>query len=156
MTDTYPIGRRAVLLAEDDMEMRLMLSLTLQRERWTVIECKHGVDLLTHVEPLLNGEAGVEYDLIVTDIRMPGITGMEVAKGIAGLPGCPPIILITAFGDEKTHEQARELGVAAILDKPFDMQDFTGAVHDAMMHSDFQRDKGKAVAALQKNGMQTE
>jgi len=45
MTDTYPIGRRAVLLAEDDMEMRLMLSLTLQRERWSVIECKHGVDM---------------------------------------------------------------------------------------------------------------
>jgi CheY-like chemotaxis protein len=148
MADTFQKSRRAVLLAEDDMEMRVMLSLVLQRERWSVIECKHGVDLLTHVAPLLNGEEGVEYDLIVTDVRMPGVTGMEVVKDIAGLPGCPPIILITAFGDAEIHERASELGVVAILDKPFDMQDFKGAVHNAMIQSDLQESKGKPVVAM--------
>jgi len=145
VTDAFQKSRRAVLLAEDDMEMRLMLSEFLQREGWSVIECKDGADLLTQVEPLLQGEEGVEYDLMVTDIRMPGATGMEVVEGIAHLPGCPPIILFTAFGDAETHARARELGVAAILDKPFDMRDFTGAVRDAMIQSDFQRGKGKAL-----------
>ena len=155
MTEKFQQGRRAVLLAEDDMEMRLMLSLTLQREGWSVIECKDGAELQTQVEPLLQGEEGVEYDLIVTDIRMPGATGMEIVEGIAGLPGCPPIILITAFGDAGTHARARELGVAAILDKPFEMQVFIGAVRDALVQSDLREGEGEIVAATKKDEVQT-
>jgi CheY-like chemotaxis protein len=98
-----------------------------------VIECKDGACLSAQLAPLLNGEIDVEYDLIVTDIRMPGVTGMEVVEGLAGLPGCPPMILITAFGDAETHERAHQLGVAAVLDKPFEIEDFTRVVHDVLM-----------------------
>ena len=153
VTEKFKQSRRVVLLAEDDMEMRLMLSLTLQGEGWSVIECKDGADFLSQVEPLLQGEEGVEYDLIVTALRMPGATVVAVIEGIAGLPGCPPIILITAFGDADAHARARELGAAVILDKPFDMHVFTGAVYDALKQSDLQEGKGKPVAEIQKNVM---
>jgi CheY-like chemotaxis protein len=133
MTENYKQARRVVLLAEDDMEMRLLLSLTLQKEGCSVIECKDGVDLLAQIGPLLKGENEVEYDLIVTDIRMPGVSGLEVVEGLAGLPGGPPVILITAFGDVETHDHARQLGVAAVLDKPFEIEDFIKAVHDVLM-----------------------
>lgn len=127
--------RREVLLAEDDMEMRLLLSLELQKRGCAVIECENGVSLVEQLEPLLNGATEVEYDLIITDIRMPGITGMEIVEALARLPQCPPLILITAFGDEKTHDRARRLGVAAILDKPFEIQDFLSGVDEALTHS---------------------
>jgi CheY-like chemotaxis protein len=133
MTENHKQARRVILLAEDDMEMRLLLSLTLQKEGYSVIECNDGVNLSAQLESLLNGEIDVEYDLIVTDIRMPGVSGLEVVQGLAGLPGCPLIILITAFGNPETHEPAHQLGVAAVLDKPFEIEDFTKLVHDVLM-----------------------
>jgi CheY-like chemotaxis protein len=133
MTEKFEQGRRVVLLAEDDLEMRLLLSLALQKDGWSVIECKDGMNLLAQLGPLLNGQNEVECDLIITDIRMPGVTGMEVVEGLAGLPGCPPVILITAFGDAETHERARQLGVAAVLDKPFEIEEFIRVVHDVLM-----------------------
>jgi CheY-like chemotaxis protein len=133
MTEKFEQGRRVVLLAEDDLEMRLLLSLALQKDGWSVIECKDGMNLLAQLGPLLNGQNEVECDLIITDIRMPGVTGMEVVEGLAGLPGCPPVILTTAFGDAETHERARQLGVAAVLDKPFEIEEFIRVVHDVLM-----------------------
>jgi CheY-like chemotaxis protein len=136
MTENFQHSRRVVLLAEDDMEMRLLLSLALQKEGCSVIECKDGLNLSAQLEPLLNGKNEVEYDLIVTDIRMPGVSGLEVVQDLTGLPGCPPMVLITAFGDAETHERGRQLGVAAVLDKPFEIEDFISVVHDALMVPD--------------------
>ncbi|GAB6909706.1 conserved hypothetical protein [Desulfosarcina cetonica] len=129
MSDQSEQNLGIVLLAEDDAEMRILLSLALKKNQCKVIECKNGVELLSKIEPILNGEKDVGYDLIITDIRMPGITGMEVLEGIAGLPGCPPMILITAFGDPQTHEKGRQFGAAAVLDKPFELAELTGIVH---------------------------
>ncbi len=133
MTGNNKQSLRVVLLAEDDMEMRLLLSLALQKEGCSVIECKDGVNLAAQLEPVLNGEIEVEYDLIITDIRMPGVSGLEAVQGLACLPGCPPMILITAFGDAETHERARQVGVAAVLDKPFEIEDFIRVVRDVLM-----------------------
>ena len=63
------------------------------------------------------------FDLIISDIRMPGITGMTILDGVQLFEGFPPMILITAFGDEETHAEAKRLGVAAIFDKPFDLDE---------------------------------
>ena len=73
-----------------------------------------------------------EFDVIVSDIRMPGVTGLSVLAGLRGIEGTPPIILISAFGDEETHAEARELGAAALLDKPFEMSDLLDRVRDAI------------------------
>ena len=64
----------------------------------------------------------MEYDLIISDIRMPGVTGLEVLEGASQTDGFPPMILITAFGNEETHEQAERLGAVAFLDKPFEIE----------------------------------
>jgi len=133
MSENSEREQQVVLLAEDDVEMRLLLSLALKKDRYKVIECKNGVELLSRIEPILKGTQDVGYDLIVTDIRMPGITGLEIIEGISGLPGCPPMILITAFGDKKIHEKGRQFGVAAVLDKPFELEEFTNVVHEALM-----------------------
>ena len=144
MDEKFGQGRRVALLAEDDMEMRLLLSLSLQNDGWSVIECNDGMGLLAQIAPLLDGEKEVAYDLIITDIRMPGVTGMEVVEGLAEMPGCPPMILITAFGDVETHEHARQLGVAAVLDKPFEIDAFIRAAHDALAAPSTAKRKGSS------------
>ena len=126
-----------ILLAEDDKEMRAMLAFALRKAGYRVTECSNGVELLTHLEPFLlpNGIGQKDVALIISDIRMPGFTGMEVLEGTSKKEGFPPMILITAFGDEKTHALAGKLGVAAMFDKPFDMDDLLAKVH-GLLHTD--------------------
>jgi DNA-binding response OmpR family regulator len=68
------------------------------------------------------------FDLIVSDIRMPGFTVLEVMAGMRRLLFRTPIVLITAFGDARTHLRAHQLGAAAVFDKPFDLDDLRASV----------------------------
>jgi len=120
-TDTIPYR---VLLAEDDKEMRALLAHSLLRAGFEVVDCPDGWDLIEHIEhQLLFGDRSENIDIIVSDIRMPGPSGIEVLRGLGGIEGFPPMVLITAFGDDKTHSLALKLGAAAIFDKPFDVDE---------------------------------
>jgi len=123
-----------ILLAEDDNEMRAMLVFALHKAGYEVIECSDGLGLLTHLEPFLfNTEFEFkDVALIISDIRMPGFTGLEVLEGMQNSEGFPPMILITAFGDRKTHAIAEKYGAAAVFDKPFDLDDLLAKVHELL------------------------
>jgi len=112
--------------------MRSLLTLSLRRAGFRVTACRDGSDLLSYLTPFILHEQPVEFDLIVSDIRMPLITGLEILEDLPQREGFPPIILITAFGDEHTHERARDLGAAAMLDKPFQMEELVWLVRDAL------------------------
>ena len=129
MADDSPLR---VLIAEDDDEFRAALCEGFQDAGYQVTSCRHGVDLVRELRSLETPARPEEFDVIVSDIRMPGITGLSVLAGLRGMDGIPPIILITAFGDEETHAEARELGAAALLDKPFEMSELLGKVRDAV------------------------
>lgn len=113
-----------VLVADDVPEMRSLLVTALSRAGYRVQECRDGWDLLkglkSYILPMPREE---KVDLVISDIRMPGLTGLEVLEGAKCAEDFPPVILITAFGDEETHRQAVEGGVAVLLDKPFDLDD---------------------------------
>ena len=114
----------SILLAEDDEEMRKLLALMLRKEGYWVTECPDGLSLLDMLSSFfLNDEEHENFNLIISDIRMPGITGMEILMGANEMDNFPPIILITAFGDKETHMQAERLGAAALFDKPFDIKE---------------------------------
>ena len=125
-------GPYRILLAEDDYEMRTLLAMALQKSGYEVIECSDGTEMLMRSAAfLLPGEfASDPLDLIISDIRMPGVTGLEVLEGTTENEGFPPMILITAFGDERTHAMANQFGAAAIFDKPFDVDVLLEKVRD--------------------------
>jgi len=127
-----PIGKSAprILLAEDDYDMRILLAWSLRESGYEVVECPDGIHLLDHVGSFFPPADPEDFDLIISDIRMPGVTGLEVLEGTREYKGFPPMILITAFGDEETHEQARRLGAVAIFDKPFDIDDLLTKVRE--------------------------
>ena len=114
--------------------MRSLLTLSLRRAGFRVTACRDGSDLLSYLTPFILHEVPVEFDLIVSDIRMPLITGLEILEDLPQREGFPPIILITAFGDQHTHERARHLGAAAMLDKPFKMEDLLLLVRESLAH----------------------
>jgi two-component system OmpR family response regulator len=131
--------RPAILLAEDDDDMRTELARWLQREGYAVRECRNGAQLLDELAGYFEAKPGSTpgdtFDLIISDIRMPGIFGSTVADGARDIPGFPPTILITAFGSDETHEAARHSGVEAVFDKPFAMKDLLQKVREILSRS---------------------
>ncbi|MCG8421445.1 MAG: response regulator [Proteobacteria bacterium] len=121
-----------ILAADDDVTMRTMLGASLRRAGFDVLLAKNGEDLLAELDAT-NG-AGNAPDLVITDIRMPGTSGLEVLARIRKAVPLLPVILITAFGDRKTHERARALGASAVLDKLFDLRELRRHVEALIGH----------------------
>ena len=124
-----------ILIAEDDDEMRALLSQTLKAKGYIVSECSNGFQLINELRFFEKPKEEERYNLIISDIRMPGLIGTEVLEAASLSPDSPPIILITAFGDAETHDQARRFGAVAILDKPFDMDDLVKVVENVLYGS---------------------
>ena len=115
-----------ILLAEDDQEMRAMIAVQLRDDGYDVIEARNGVELMRAARRF--EDALLPFDLIVTDIRMPGWNGLEALDHLRRSGNNVPVIVMTAFGDARIHALAESLGAAVVLDKPFDLDDLRTAV----------------------------
>jgi len=113
-----------VLVAEDQREMRVLMCEVLRREGYEVVEAASGTELVERlVQGMVADDDARAPDLIVTDVRMPGCSGLEVLARLRRNDWSTPVILITAFGDLATHEEAQRLNAAYVLDKPFELDD---------------------------------
>src|SRR5215217_802540 len=111
------------LVAEDQPEMRALLRRALQRQGYEVVEAADGPGLVQAIIDGLLADQTLVPDLIITDVRMPGYSGLEVVARLRREGWTTPVILITAFGDAQVHRDAALLGAARVLDKPFAMED---------------------------------
>ena len=119
-----------ILLAEDDPEMRVLLAVTLEGDGFEVVQVGDGARLLHQIgNASRQADKRSTFDLIISDVRMPKLSGMEVLGVLAYLKVFTPFIIITAFGDEALHAEAQRLGAAAVLDKPFDIDDLRAEIH---------------------------
>ena len=126
-----------VLLVEDDREMRRVVAEALRSDGYEVIELTDGGRFLVEIAALLKSDGGpTSLDLIVSDIRMPVCTGLQILAALRDAHWRTPVILMTAFGDEATHRQAANLG-AVLIDKPFEVDDLRTAAAKLLL-----RDRG--------------
>ena len=116
-----------VWLAEDDSEMRRLLVSLLLEDGYIVTAVQDGGSLLDLLRNLADYQADDRPDLIISDIRMPGWTGLDGLAFLRRMDFTIPMLLITAFGDEETHRRAHRYR-ARVLDKPFDMDELRDAV----------------------------
>ncbi len=127
-----PVRPGRVLLAEDDLELRSLIAMVLRRNGFQVEMATDGSEALERLASTVLGRAsGRSPDLLITDYRMPKFDGLDVIEALRLVGVRTPIILITAFGDAATHARAEALGVTAVLDKPFDLQDLLSLAHRA-------------------------
>lgn len=117
-----PTTRTRVLVAEDHREMRELLVAVLSTDH-EVLAARNGDDLLTQLR-----YAEAPIDVVVTDLRMPGLDGLTALRYLRHAGVRAPVVLITAFGDPATHTEARKLGAAAVFDKPFSIVDLRSRV----------------------------
>ncbi|RJS24191.1 response regulator [Corallococcus sp. H22C18031201] len=128
-------GERApprILVAEDQSEMRALIRRMLEREGYEVVEAADGPDLVRAIIEGLLADVTRAPDLIITDVRMPGYSGMEVLARLRREAWTTPVILITAFGDAGLHQEAQRLGATCVLDKPFEMEALRAVVEAAL------------------------
>lgn len=123
-----------ILLAEDDTDMRMLLARALTLEGYRVTECSNGIQLLDRLSGFLEERPAEHVDAVISDICMPGLTGLEILQGLQGSQCLPPTIMITAFGDEATHAEADRAGAAVTLDKPFDVEELVTNVRRILRH----------------------
>ncbi len=125
MIDPRPVGVQArptgalarVLVVEDDEDLRHALGAVLLERGLSVMLAGNGreaVDL----------QATGRCDVVVCDIRLPGLTGFEVAKRLRLLQPRPRVILITAYPDWKVYDEAYDVGAVGLLRKPLDLEAF--------------------------------
>ena len=101
----------SILVAEDDEVSRLYLTTLLRRENWDIDEAANGREA---VDLFRQGD----YDLILMDISMPGLDGVQAAKTIRETNSAIPILAITAHGEGELQEEFRQAGMNDVLRKP--------------------------------------
>jgi excisionase family DNA binding protein len=111
-TVTPPAGRPRVLVADDEASVRDLLSKTL-----TLAE--YDVDLAPDGRVAMDRLRVLPYDLLITDLKMPGVDGLTVIREARRLKADIPIIIITGFSTEASAIEALNLGVSGYLTKPF-------------------------------------
>ncbi len=109
-------GRRHILIADDDEAIRKLLKTVLEEAGYTTSEAANGQDAL---EGIKSGA----YDLVLLDMRLPGMTGLDVLRQLRAKQGEVPVILMTAYGSPNIAIQASSLGAYGYVTKPFELDD---------------------------------
>jgi DNA-binding response OmpR family regulator len=113
-----PHERPLIALAEDSPDLRELLASALESAGYRVVQVGTGAHLLATVRRLI--AEGAPLRLIITDVRMPTLDGLDAARALRAAGNATPLILMTAYGDAWTRTQAAELG-AQLLDKPLSL-----------------------------------
>lgn len=122
-----------ILLVEDDDEMRRLLATVLRRDGHRVAEARDGEEALDWLGLcLFDGSLERIPSLIVSDVRLPNFTGIELLEGLLCAREAIPTILITGFPDAQIRADAEELGAECVMEKPFDLDELRAAVHTAL------------------------
>lgn len=124
---------QCVWLVEDDDQIRELIAAVLRSEGFEVVELCDGIEALNHLAvAVVFADEVRRPDLVVTDIRMPNFSGLDVLMGMRECEIRPPVMLITAVRDEEIHREARRLGAVEVLTKPFGVEAFLEAVDQAV------------------------
>jgi two-component system response regulator PilR (NtrC family) len=116
-----------ILIVDDEKSMRELLAIALEPEG-------HTVRTVPSVPAARDALAGDTYDLIVSDISMPGETGLDLLEEIRRLTPDVPVILITAYASMEAAKKAFALGVFDCIDKgaSFNVEEFRTVVRNAL------------------------
>jgi CheY-like chemotaxis protein len=116
---------RKVLVVDDDPAVRKSIDRVLTNKGYAVITAQNGEEALRK----LNEE---KYDLVYTDIRMPGIDGLEVAEQVKARKPWTPVVIITGYGTDAAEARAKAAGVSSFVHKPLSPEMIEDSARDAL------------------------
>jgi CheY-like chemotaxis protein len=114
--DQFELSHKKILIVDDEVDLREIVASELEFAGATIFQAEN----VLSAQEILDQQ---QVDLIVSDIRMPGATGIDLLKYIKSRDvKSPPIILITGFADI-TLQDAYHLGAEALINKPFKLEE---------------------------------
>lgn len=119
---------QTILIVEDDKNLQLTLTHILKEEGYEVIATMWGC---MAIEEVKKGSP----DLVLLDIILPGMNGMQVLERMKKIDRKLPVIMITGYGSTETAIKAIELGAYDYINKPFDYDKLTGKIFTALSRS---------------------
>ncbi|MBU0463755.1 MAG: sigma-54 dependent transcriptional regulator, partial [Proteobacteria bacterium] len=132
-----------ILVVDDDDQLRISFCKLLKEENYAVISAA-------------SGEAGVDIveqnplDLVILDMRLPGINGMETFKRIKKIDSKLPVIIVTAYGTTQIAIEATKMGAYDYVLKPFDVPEMLNLIEQAIEAGYFMRSPVKVDASPDK------
>lgn len=135
---------RTILIADDEPGIRRVLEAMFSKEGFNVLTAQNGKNALDLV-------AANRIDLLITDLIMPDMTGVELLRSVKdSQPHCAAI-MITAFGTIKTAVDALKLGAYNYLTKPFELDEVRAQVKQALAHQALQEENVQLKQQLKTN-----
>lgn len=123
-----------ILVVDDAIYMRKLLFDLLKQNGG------YRVEVASSAEEALEKIKGAAFDLIISDIMMPGMNGFELLKEIRAMNIETALIFITGYGSVDAAVEAIKLGVIDYIEKPFDIEQFKNLVSKILNEQRFQRD----------------
>ena len=121
-----------ILLIEDEERTRRSISMVLENEGFIVKEAANGLEAL---DVLMNNQAdgSDKFDLLLTDIVMPEMTGLELIDKVKKAHLSLPIVVISGYRDNRMMAQLVKLGCPQFLDKPFKADVLLNCINQVLM-----------------------
>lgn len=132
--------KATLLVVDDEPALRIALQDILEDEGFGVVTAVDGHQALDRLD------AHPDIALIISDLRMPGMGGMDLLSKVSARVDAPGIIVITAHGDERTAVDAMKLGALDYFGKPFEVDDLLKVVRRALQTSDTSRENRRLKA----------
>jgi two-component system response regulator PilR (NtrC family) len=114
-----------ILIVDDELSMRELLSIMLRKEGHEVVTAENGELAIKAIQSDI-------FDLVITDLKMPHMDGMTLLKAIKESSPDTIVIIITAFGTTEGAEKARSLGAYDYIGKPFNNDEIKLVIHNAL------------------------
>jgi DNA-binding response OmpR family regulator len=124
-----------ILLVDDEQPIQTLLSFPLQRDGYEVVQASDGREALARFSEQ-------QFDLVVLDLMLPRMDGLEVCKRLRAKGSTVPIIMLTAKSEEIDKVLGLELGADDYITKPFSMREFRSRVKAALRRAGMAREDG--------------
>ena len=122
-----PRGTERILFVDDEPSLVMLAERMLERLGYTVTSCTNSLEALE-----LFRSAPDTFDLVVTDMTMPGLTGDRLAREVLAIRPGMPVVLCTGYSELITEEQALDIGIRRFVMKPLAMREFCVSVREAI------------------------
>ena len=121
------IAHKRVLVVDDEAMVLFIFNDTLQGlgDTYEIVTAQNGRDALDEC-------AKRSFDLVITDLSMPGMDGIELTEAIKATNPKTAVVWITAYGCHNVASEARRLGVASCRDKPLEVQEILEMTRQAL------------------------
>ena len=114
-----------ILVIDDEQGMRDFLSIMLKKEGYDVVAAENGSDALKAVQTEI-------FDLVISDVKMPGLNGIDVLKTVKEVSSETIVIMITAYATAETAVEAMKLGAYDYITKPFKVDEIKLIIQKAL------------------------